>query len=99
MTCQNSRIFCLYVLARGDAGQCADQAADYPARLGRPTYVKKKHMITLAKLLAAGIIGVSVLHPTFTPRVDTCECKTKSSSVQQITPRVDTCECKAKTPS
>ena len=56
-------------------------------------------MITLAKLLAAGIIGVSVLHPTFTPRVDTCECKTKSSSVQQITPRVDTCECKAKTPS
>jgi hypothetical protein len=55
-------------------------------------------MITLAKLLAAGVIGFAVLHPTFTPRVDTCECKTKGS-VQQITPRVDTCECKAKTPT
>ena len=58
----------------------------------------KKHMITLAKLLAAGIIGVAVLHPTFGPRVDTCECKTKGSA-QQFTPHVDTCECKAKTPS
>jgi len=56
-------------------------------------------MITLVKLLAAGVIGVAVLHPTFTPRVDTCECKTKSSMVQHLTPRVDTCECKAKTPS
>ncbi len=56
-------------------------------------------MITLAKLLAAGVIGFAVLHPTFAPRVDTCECKTKSSIAQPITPRVDTCECKAKTPS
>jgi hypothetical protein len=55
-------------------------------------------MITLAKLLAAGFIGVAVLHPTFTPRVDTCECKTKGN-VQQFAPRVDTCECKAKTPT
>ena len=58
-----------------------------------------KYMITLAKLLAAGIIGLAVLHPTFTPRVDTCECKSKSSSAQQFTPHVDTCECKAKTPT
>jgi len=55
-------------------------------------------MITLAKLLAAGAIGWAVLNPTFTPRVDTCECKTKSA-VQPMTPHVDTCECKAKTPS
>jgi len=56
-------------------------------------------MITLAKLLAAGVIGFAVLHPTFSPRVDTCECKTKSAVNHQMTPRVDTCECKAKTPS
>jgi hypothetical protein len=56
-------------------------------------------MITLAKLFAAGVIGLTVLHPSFTPRVDTCECKSKSSSAQHITPRVDTCECKAKTPT
>ena len=56
-------------------------------------------MITLAKLLAAGVIGVAVLHPTFSPRVDTCECKTKSAVNHQMTPRVDTCECKAKTPT
>jgi hypothetical protein len=55
-------------------------------------------MITLAKLIAAGALGFAVLHPTFSPRVDTCECKTKSA-VQPMTPHVDTCECKAKTPS
>jgi len=54
-------------------------------------------MITLMKLLAAGVIGLAVLSPGFSPRVDTCECKAKG--LQRVTPRVDTCECKAKTPS
>src|SRR5438045_1889064 len=44
-----------------------------------------KYMITLAKLLAAGIIGLAVLHPTFTPRVDTCECKSKRSGTPSTT--------------
>ena len=58
-------------------------------------------MITLTKLIAAGLLGWAVLNPGFTPRVDTCECKTKSSgSAHEAGPlRVDTCECKAKTPS
>lgn len=69
----------------------------FPASFTIGRYVRNI-MITLAKLLAAGIIGVAVLHPSFTPRVDTCECKTKGA-IQPVTPHVDTCECKAKTPS
>ena len=56
-------------------------------------------MITLTKLVAAGLLGWAVLNPMFTPRVDTCECKAKGAASQMSQPRVDTCECKAKTPS
>jgi len=54
-------------------------------------------MVTLLKLVAGAALALSILSPSFTPRADSCECKTKSSSaLHQIVPRADSCECKAK---
>ena len=51
-------------------------------------------MLTLFKLAAAGVIGLSVLNPF---SADSCECKARANTAA-MTPHVDTCECKARTP-
>ncbi|MDB6055869.1 MAG: hypothetical protein JWN25_3392 [Verrucomicrobiales bacterium] len=35
-------------------------------------------MLMILKIAAAAVIAIAVLHPTSTPRVDTCECKAKA---------------------
>ena len=58
--------------------------------------VGKGVMITLIKLAAAGVIGLGMLAPGFTPRADNCECKAKANGATFAVPRADDCECKAK---
>lgn len=48
-------------------------------------------MLTVIKLIAAGLIALGVLSPM---GADTCECKAKAGS-KVPAPQVDTCQCKA----